>query len=329
LELTQTWQSFEEAFIATASDDNVRIHFDLGASDIPVELSAATLHRLAENPTISYIICTTPRSGSNLLSEALRLTGRAGRPQEYFLYWYASIHEPDGLSSETIKPWLLPTGAYVRKVIRQGTTPNGVFGVKVMQGYFDLIVDRLKTLPEFKKLRAPEVLESIFPNLHYIRVVRKDKIRQAVSLAKAVQSGKWYDMKGQEQEAQETSSSPSTVDWIDFRPKARANRLVYDFNQIATCYRRLQKWEKAWDTYFRKARIKPYRVIYEQFIQSYEQTTQDILGYLKVPLPEAWTCQDRHLKRQSDGINEEWTQRFIEDSNRWRFFMRFCVQEKP
>ena len=34
--------------------------------------------------TISYMICATPRSGSTLLCEALRNTGLAGYPDEYF-----------------------------------------------------------------------------------------------------------------------------------------------------------------------------------------------------------------------------------------------------
>ena len=36
------------------------------------------------SPTSSYLICTTPRSGSTFLSEALASTGVAGRPEEYF-----------------------------------------------------------------------------------------------------------------------------------------------------------------------------------------------------------------------------------------------------
>jgi LPS sulfotransferase NodH len=38
----------------------------------------------AEQPTRSYLICATPRSGSTLLCEALRITGLAGNPDEYF-----------------------------------------------------------------------------------------------------------------------------------------------------------------------------------------------------------------------------------------------------
>ena len=35
-------------------------------------------------PSLSYLICSTPRSGSTLLCEALTNTGVAGRPEEYY-----------------------------------------------------------------------------------------------------------------------------------------------------------------------------------------------------------------------------------------------------
>ena len=35
-------------------------------------------------PTLSYMICATPRSGSTLLCKALQNTGLAGKPDEYF-----------------------------------------------------------------------------------------------------------------------------------------------------------------------------------------------------------------------------------------------------
>ncbi|HEY1754592.1 MAG TPA: glycosyltransferase [Bryobacteraceae bacterium] len=42
-ELTPEWQSFDEEFIASADEDNARVHFDLGGSDISVELASVNL----------------------------------------------------------------------------------------------------------------------------------------------------------------------------------------------------------------------------------------------------------------------------------------------
>jgi Stf0 sulphotransferase len=36
------------------------------------------------SPNRSYLVCATPRSGSTLVCQALKATGVAGRPEEYF-----------------------------------------------------------------------------------------------------------------------------------------------------------------------------------------------------------------------------------------------------
>ena len=43
VELTAEWRSFEEEFTSIADEDNARIHFDLGDSDVSVELAAVSL----------------------------------------------------------------------------------------------------------------------------------------------------------------------------------------------------------------------------------------------------------------------------------------------
>ena len=50
--LTSKWQSFQKDFTATADDDNARIHFDVGGSDISVELSSVSLRSLPDGQFI-------------------------------------------------------------------------------------------------------------------------------------------------------------------------------------------------------------------------------------------------------------------------------------
>src|SRR5262245_5183703 len=129
-----------------------------------------------------YSRCATPRCGSKLLCEALRLTKRAGRPEEFFLEWAtpAVDGEPD-------------TASQLRQALVKGTTANDVFGVKIMWSYFHLVVARLRDIARDATATTHSLLAALFPDLHYIRVVRRDKIRQAVSMAKALQSDQWTD----------------------------------------------------------------------------------------------------------------------------------------
>jgi glycosyltransferase involved in cell wall biosynthesis len=52
IELTSEWQSFEEEFVCTGDDDNARIHFDVGHSDISLELSSVSLYDLSNGQLV-------------------------------------------------------------------------------------------------------------------------------------------------------------------------------------------------------------------------------------------------------------------------------------
>src|SRR5947209_4516160 len=164
----------------------------------------------------SYLICATPRSGSTLLCEALINTGIAGQPEEYFEAlketgrprrpkdYFRNLAHPERIlellgdysriDDEPVRwsPSDVSTYAdYLARVMEEGTTANGVFGAKVMRGYFDDFISHLRQIPEYSEMTVPDLLSTIFPNLHYIYVTRLDKVRQAVSLWKAIQTWTW------------------------------------------------------------------------------------------------------------------------------------------
>ncbi|MCI0414348.1 carbohydrate binding domain-containing protein [bacterium] len=49
IELTPEWRTFQHEFTATDNEKNARIHFDLGGSDISIDLSSVNLVRLSDN----------------------------------------------------------------------------------------------------------------------------------------------------------------------------------------------------------------------------------------------------------------------------------------
>ena len=57
-----------------------------------------------------------------------------------------------------------------------------------MWNYFHTMLKSLQELPEYKEMDAPQLMAALFPNVHYIWMVRRDKVRQAVSWAKAAQT---------------------------------------------------------------------------------------------------------------------------------------------
>jgi LPS sulfotransferase NodH len=111
----------------------------------------------------SHLVCATQRSGSTLVCQALKDTGGAGRPEEYFealqhsgrprrpgeyfagvkdpsILTHLGEHERRGADDPEPRSPLWSRTAYDRYLewaVDQGTTDNGVFGAKLMTE-FDL-----------------------------------------------------------------------------------------------------------------------------------------------------------------------------------------------
>jgi LPS sulfotransferase NodH len=137
-------------------------------------------NRYNPTPHLTYFVCTSPRTGSWLLTDMLRQTGIAGRPAEHFdpnpdheRYWFERL----GIASEA---------AYLPKIMGRATTPNGVFGSKLHWYQFGRLCERLGcTTPH----SVPRALASAFPNLRYIWMRRRDVLAQAISLYRAQRPG--------------------------------------------------------------------------------------------------------------------------------------------
>src|SRR5215469_15693312 len=82
-------------------------------------------HKL-RHPRRCYVVCTIPRSGSNLLTDGLRETRRAGMPKQFFLPKAESRYAADvGIDPAA------DYAAYVRGIVNTKITPNEVFGLPV------------------------------------------------------------------------------------------------------------------------------------------------------------------------------------------------------
>ena len=236
-------------------------------------------------PHTSYLVCGTPRSASSLLCEALKNTSIAGVPEEY--YW----HGGKPFDSESGGP--LSYADYLASTITQGTTPNGVFGAKVMWGYFDDFISNLRTIPEYKEIASIlDLLSTTFPNLHYIWITRRDKVRQAISHWKAIQTQVWA--------------------WSTQEQPLPAKEPTFDFEAIDHLVQENIEHEAAWRRYFETSDVQPFTVVYEDLVSSYEATALQALRYLNIACPEKLAFAERRLKRQGDALSEEWVRRYLQ-----------------
>jgi LPS sulfotransferase NodH len=236
---------------------------------------------MSKPPHTCYLICAVQRSGSTLLCEALKNTGLAGRPDEYFLctegyYWEDSpLAREHGVSTNVDA---------VSLILEHGTTPNGVYGTKVMWNYFGRAIEHLQEIPAYRGLEATQLLRALFPNLHYIWLTRRDRVQQAVSWAKAAKTGIW---------ARTGEESPG------IEPE-------FDFELIDNLVRLIDEGERGWAQFFASCGIEPLKVTYADVVGAYERTALSILDHLGVSYPRHLTFGKRKMKRQADELDARW-----------------------
>jgi trehalose 2-sulfotransferase len=209
-------------------------------------------------PRKSYFVCGMPRSGSWLLCGLLASTGVAGRPHEWF--WRDT-------QASLMRAW--GTGdfaSYLELVLAAGTTANGVFGAKVMWGH----------LPEVPP----------FPRPRFVWLRRRDRVAQAVSFARAVQTAHWHH-------------------W-DPPPREEP---TFRFEEVDALLRELGEHDRAWARWFVDERIEPLEVAFEDLLSDLEAETLRVLDFLGLELPEGTEIQPL-TRGQSDGVTAEWCERY-------------------
>ena len=277
----------------------------------------------AVTPARSYVVCATPRSGSTLLCESLLETGVAGRPREYFeaLKETGLPRRPReyfwGLRSpEVIR--LLPHDANIDRVagrsptwsredygqhlawaLQEGTTPNGVFGAKLMWGYFNDFLELMRGIPRLGGMGDGSLLSTAFPDVHYVFISRSDKVRQAVSLWRALQTWVWR----KEENAPADEPLP-------------ASRAVYSFDAIGHLLDQLRRHEDAWRGFFFRIGRQPLQLFYEEVAGDVEGAVGKVLEMLGLERPSGWSPGRGAPSRQSDELSEMWVQNYLEDVSR-------------
>jgi LPS sulfotransferase NodH len=134
-----------------------------------------------------------------------------------------------------------------------------------------------------------ELLCSAFPRLCFLRIVRRHKLRQALSTARALQTGLWKVQKG----------------------KSIVREPEFDPDLIEQSLHEAERQEKIWDDFFRRIGIKPFNVEYEKLCRDYERTIRAVLNFLRIRLPVGARVGPPVTTRQADEISRMWEERFV------------------
>lgn len=236
-----------------------------------------------------YLICSTHRSGSNLLCDLLRGSRVAGRPVEHILRLLPHGGVLDQQKHCDIVALLPPSSwspvAPERDLIaeaRRRATRDGVFGSKIMLPNFVALGNRLGLQP------SAELFRLLTPNLLCVHIVRRDKLAQAVSCWAAMQSGAWHCGQPGQREP------------------------VYSYPAIDHLRRLLEDHDASWLRLFSDAGIAPHTVTYDELVADRTNTVRGVLRYIgvesgvEVPPPA--------LRPQVNALSAEWIARYRRDS---------------
>lgn len=222
-----------------------------------------------EGIKLRYVLCSSPRSGSTLISDMLYRIGLAGDPLEYFnkklLDYYQKHYGKTGID------------AYLEDIERRRTSPNGIFGIKLH--YYQAAM--------VWKGRESEGLTHLARYDKKILITRRDKIAQAVSLYRAQKTQIW------------SSEDKSFMSDNDPRKKIE---VPYDPVRIAYALSQLINEEAGWRNLLEQAGIPFTEICYETYVADYEKQSAKLLQSLGVNLGEEQISAPT-LKKQSENID--------------------------
>lgn len=195
----------------------------------------------------SYVICTSPRSGSTLLCNLLAATGVAGMPDSYF-------HKPStsrwldtfGLEQDDTVSERDMLRAIFQAAIVRGSGETGMFGLRLQRHSFDFLIQKLSVLVP-GSFSDSKRFQAAFGRTLFVHLTRTDKVEQAISYVKAQQTGLWH----------------LAADGTDLDRTSAPQEPVYDAQAIRSCVQDMTAFDLAWDRWFTTEGIEPLRVSYE------------------------------------------------------------------
>lgn len=198
------------------------------------------------------LICSTPRSGSTILAEAMYATASLGRPDEYF----NNNEQNKGDMAATLfaQNWS-ELGAtsfedYCEKLHAKYQSANGVHSVKLHFTHF------------YHALKNGYFRRNVDWQLIYI--YREDLRAQAASLAIAIQTQRWNSR---------------------MAPVALSKEFEISDDLLARCYHSLVMDNLRWQANFKMFNITPLTLEYNELTSNIRDTIEDIAARVGVDIP--------------------------------------------
>lgn len=217
-----------------------------------------------------HLICTHPRSGSTYFCQLLSSTGKLGNPAEYFNEGYMLRRFPDPGN-------LAHLPDQFRYFLAHSATDNGVRGCKLF--WFD--VHRLVRAKLLHRLRG----------YRFVVLERRDKVAQAISTSRALQTGK------------------VRADIAVSEAHAR-----YDYGHIRQRLERLLHAESEWRGFIGAVGGAPVHCVYEDLVGNPQEAVDRFAQTVELGEPAPIDQTRVTVRVQRDTRSSEWYLRFVAEA---------------
>lgn len=232
-------------------------------------------------PTRSIIVCSTGRSGSTLLCSTLSGLNCAGDPKEYFLPKQLAQNAVDSSADQLYR--------YLPQVYQLGTTPNGVFSVKLHWDHMKSLLQIARTDSALQGKSDLDILTLLFPNPCFVFIRRNNLVKQAISMEIGHQTGVYAvskDFGGQ---------LPYQEQKLFFKPLN-----IYRYKQG------LLRRNANWISFFNDHDLAFFEVVYEELVRELAPTIHRILAFSDIELPTDGSEITQVTRKQGNQTNENW-----------------------
>lgn len=223
-------------------------------------------------------VCTLPRSGGNLLDDLFTANGVIALGESLYNYHvlqkfnsgsrYNYILGDENFSLERMK-------SFLDHWYKKG---NDTVVIRMM----DWAIQRLLgTITE-------QDFQEIFGEISYIRLIRQDTWKQAISIFIADQTKVWYRKKG---------SAPED-----------RSQVVYDFSKIKQQKDRVDLGNYFWADFIKHRQIQPFNLVYEDLANNYQQQMAKVFDFLQIKCD---SINNGYSEPQTDSLNQEFYNRVI------------------
>ncbi len=243
--------------------------------------------------TASYVICTTPRSGSTLLCKLLEATNIAGRPGSHFhtpsFERWLAVYDLDEADFGSRRAAL---DAVVNAAIARGKGGASIFGLRMQRGSFAYFMEQLALVASGQMADVARI-EAVFGPTFFIHLTRPDRLGQAISLVRAEQSGLWH----------------RRADGTELERAAPPKESQYDAAAIAHQIEKLTALDDAWERWFDQQGLQPLRISYDALSDDPQRVLADVLSALQLD-PEKAKHVAPPTAKLADAHSREWRELF-------------------